>query len=244
MKLDANSLERLVPEDLDENEATGGETYRLHLERYAFAADNARPGRLLDIACGVGYGTQLLAERAPSATAVLGVDVAPEAVDYARAKYRDDRVHFEAGDALTFADKEGFETIVSLETIEHLETEPEALIHNLKRLLKPGGVLIASAPTTPSVDVNPHHRWDFTERTFRRIFTASGLREVSSFQQVQSVNVGSVIRKDEKRMTGVRPNLPLYYATHPGALARRILVTLVHGFANHYITIAWEHDDD
>jgi 2-polyprenyl-3-methyl-5-hydroxy-6-metoxy-1,4-benzoquinol methylase len=244
MTLDVNSLERLVPEDLDASEATGGETYRLHVERYAFAADNARPGRLLDIACGVGYGTQLLAERAPSVTAALGVDVAPEAVEYARAKYRDDRICFEMGDALTFADAEGFETIVSLETIEHLESEPEALVHNLKRLLKPGGVLISSAPTTPSVDVNPHHRWDFTERSFRQIFTAAGLREVSSFKQVQSVNVGSVIRKDEKRMTGIRRNLPLYFATHPGALAKRILTTLVHGFANHYITIAWEHDND
>ena len=244
MTLDANSLERLVPEDLDEDEATGGETYRLHLERYAFAAENARPGRLLDIACGVGYGTQHLAESAPGVTAALGVDVSPEAVDYARAKYSGDRVRFEAGDALTFADREGFETIVSLETIEHLETRPERLVTNLKSLLKPGGVLIASAPTTPSVDVNPHHRWDFTERSFRRIFTNSGLREVSSFQQVQAVNVGSVIRKDEKRMAGVRPNLPLYFATHPGALARRILATLIHGFANHYITIAWEHDDD
>ncbi len=55
MPVDASSLERLVPDNRVEGVATGDETLRLHLERYRFSARHARPGRLLDIACGVGY---------------------------------------------------------------------------------------------------------------------------------------------------------------------------------------------
>ena len=244
MTLDANSLERLVPDDLDACESTGGVTYRLHVERYAFAAEHARPGRLLDIACGVGYGTELMLERAAVVTEAVGVDISPETVDYARERYANEAIRFATGEAATFADADGFDTIVSLETIEHLESEPSAFVENLEHLLRPRGVLIASAPTTPSVDVNPHHNWDFTDRSFRRLFRDRGFREVAQLRQIQPVDVGSVMRKDEKRMAGIRPNLPLYYATHPSAFARRILVTLRHGFSNHYITIVWERDDD
>ena len=51
------------------------ETLEIHLERYRFAADHARPGRLLDLACGVGYGTRLMADRQPGIESALGVDL-------------------------------------------------------------------------------------------------------------------------------------------------------------------------
>ena len=55
------SLERLVPDDLLKEEATGLETFRLHIERYAFAAQKLRGANsILDIACGVGYGSRYL----------------------------------------------------------------------------------------------------------------------------------------------------------------------------------------
>ncbi len=244
MTLDARSLERLVPDDLDLSESTGGETYRLHVARYAFAGENARPGRLLDIACGVGYGTRLLAERYPGIDAVLGVDVSPEAIEYARKRYAGDGVKFSSGNAVDFTDTSGFDTIVTLETIEHIEAEPRAFLENLKRLLRPGGLVIASAPTTPSVDVNPHHTRDFTERSFRRLFRDGGFHEVSCFRQVQPVDIGSILRRSEKRLSGLRPHLPSYYATHPGAFATRLLATLRHGFSNRYITIVWGRNND
>ena len=59
----ADSLERLVPDTLDPDDATGRATFELHLERYRFASGHLRPGRALDLACGVGYGTALLAEQ-------------------------------------------------------------------------------------------------------------------------------------------------------------------------------------
>jgi SAM-dependent methyltransferase len=237
MELAPDSLERLVPDALEPGDATGRATLALHLERYEFAARWLAPGRVLDIACGAGYGTKLLAERAAQASGVLGVDRSEAAVAYARERYATPGVEFQAGDAFQFRDAEGFASIVSLETLEHLD-DPARFLARLVDLLRPGGVLIASVPTTPSVDVNPHHRHDFSERSFRRMLSALGLTPFDSLLQVQPVPLGAVLRRRETRMSDLRPNLLAWYTTHPKSLARRVWSTLRHGFNNHYLTLA------
>lgn len=238
MSLEPDSLERIVPDKIADAGATGAETLRLHLERYEFAARCVRPGRLLDVACGVGYGTRLLGDRLGSNVDVLGVDVSDAAVAYARERYASDNVRFETRDAMQLEVDEGFDSIVSLETVEHLP-DPASFVLKLASLLRPGGLLVASVPTTPSVDLNPHHLHDFTERSFRRMLEPSGLRETECLRQVQPVNVLSVLTRREARLSDMRTNLPAYYAAHPGALVRRLASTLRYGFSNRYITIAW-----
>ena len=241
MMLDSDSLVRLVPDELASGDTTGLETLDLHLARYVFATRHARPGRLLDIACGVGYGTRLLADRSEAALSALGVDISESAIAYARERYGGGAVDYRAANAMTFEDPAGFDTIVSLETVEHLEA-PEAFVARLVSMLRPEGVLVASVPTTPSVDINPHHRHDFTESSFRRLVGRHGLREIDSLRQVQRVGLGAVLHRQEARLRDVRPNLPSYYAGHPGALLRRIASTLRHGLANHYLTLTWQAD--
>lgn len=232
------SLERLVPDTLDGRDISGAATLELHLARYRFALRHLRPGRVLDIACGVGYGTHVLAEGVEAGTSVVGVDISEEAVDYARRRYGGPNIEFAIGDALAFDDASGFDTIVSLETVEHVE-DPAALIAHLVDLLRPGGVFVASVPTTPSVDVNPHHRHDFSERSFRDLVGNHGLQEVDCLRQVQPVSVGAVARRSEARMQDLRPNLLAWYATHPGSFFRRVAATLRYGFSNRYLTVAW-----
>ena len=239
MSLDPDSLERLVPDALDPGDAAARATLALHLERYEFAARAARAGRLLDLACGVGYGTQLLLERNRSLGPAVGVDISPEAIAHARARYGGERVCFVASEALGFRDAEGFDTIVSLETIEHVD-DPERLLAHLVSMLRPGGVLVASVPTTPSVDLNPHHRNDFSEDSFLALGARCGLRERDRLQQVQRVALGASWRGRRFRRERLRANLPAWYLAHPDALLRRIGATLRHGFANHYLTVAWE----
>lgn len=239
MGLDADSLERLVPEEIAEGESTGRETLELHLARYRFAAAQARPGRLLDMACGVGYGTALMAREATGIEEAVGVDLSAEAVAFARERYQVPRVRFENANAMEFDDPAGFDTVVSLETIEHVD-DPRTLIGRLVRLVRPGGVLIASVPVTPSVDVNWHHRHDFTARSFRALLAPHGLVERQAFEQVQPVNPVAVATRSEARMKDARPNLPGYYLRHPGAFLRRIGATLRHGFCNKYLTLALE----
>lgn len=239
--LDPDSLERLVPDDLDPGDVTGQEALRIGLERYEFAARHARPGRLLDLACGVGYGTRLLTDRAPQVVEAIGVDLAEAAVSHGRRRYANDRTRFEAGDAMRFEDPEGFDTVVSIETIEHLP-DPTGFVAHLVPLLRPGGVLVASVPTTPSVDGNPHHLHDFTERSFRALFAGRGLRELDAFVQEQPFSPAAVVMRSERRMQEVRRNLPAWYLAHPGSLLRRIASTLRYGFRNRYLTLALGRD--
>lgn len=234
-----SSLERLVPNDLSETDVTGRRTLALHVERYRFAARHAASGRTLDIACGVGYGTRLLADENPGLSPCLGIDLSRDAVRYAEAHYARSGVSFAQHDALEFRDAEGFDTIVSLETIEHVG-DPQLLIDNLVQMLHPGGVLVASVPTTPSVDVNPHHLRDFTERSFRRMARAHPLREGAHLLQVQAVSPAAVWRRSEERLGDRRPYLLRYYARHPEACLKRAWATLRYGFANRYLTIAWQ----
>jgi 2-polyprenyl-3-methyl-5-hydroxy-6-metoxy-1,4-benzoquinol methylase len=136
------------------SDATGRATLALRLERYEFAARRLHGLRVLDIACGVGYGTRLLADRSPPVVPALGVDRPVETIACAARRYGGDRVEFVAADAMRFTDREPFDTIVSLETIEHLP-DPRGFGPHVVELLGPGGAWIASVPTTPATDANP-----------------------------------------------------------------------------------------
>ena len=233
---ETTSLERLVPDAIAAHESTGRETLELHLERYRFAARHLRPGRLLDVACGVGYGTRLMADAVPAVESALGLDIDAGAVEYARGRYADARTRYERRDAMTLDVDARFDSIVSLETIEHLP-EPEPFVAKLAQLLASGGVLVASVPTTPSVDLNPHHLHDFSARSFRALLARQGLRELDALEQVQSVNPVAVLRRSETRMETMRRGLAGYYLRHPGSLLRRVGATLRHGFCNKYLTV-------
>lgn len=236
--LSQTSLERLVPEALVETDATGAETLKLHFARYRFAARFIDGGRVLDCACGVGYGTELLAGADRKPEQVVGVDIDPSAIEYATRHHLAERVRFMVADGAALDGRESFDTIVSLETVEHVP-EPGALLGNFVRLLKPGGTLIASVPVTPSVDVNPYHLHDFTERSFRRLGSSLGLAEIDAFSQKQPFNPWKIVRGQEARLDDMRTSLPLYYARRPGALSKRLWSTLVDGFCNKYLTVAW-----
>lgn len=234
-----STIERLIPDQAASDDVTGQATLKLHLQRYEFAAEHIKPGRLLDIACGVGYGTRLMVEKAKNIVEALGVDLSQEAVEYARQHYASAQIRFLHHDAMTFADERGFDSIVSLETVEHV---PDAigLINHLVELIRPGGVFVASAPTTPSVDVNPYHLHDFTEGSLRSMVTAHGLRELACLQQVQPYRLMRILKREEPRMRDMRPSLMSYYLRHPWALAKRLWATQRYGFTNRYLTVVWE----
>jgi 2-polyprenyl-3-methyl-5-hydroxy-6-metoxy-1,4-benzoquinol methylase len=234
-----NTIERLVPEQVAADDVTGQATLQLHLQRYEFASRHLKPGRLLDIACGVGYGTHWMAEKDRRIIESIGVDLAEEAIAYARQHYTTERIQFQLHDAMSFSDARGFDSIVSLETLEHVP-DPGRLIHHMVGLLRPAGILIASVPTTPSVDINPYHLHDFTERCFRSMVTWHGLKELGCLRQSQPYPLLRVLKREEARMQDMRSNLVTYYIRHPWALAKRLWATSRYGFCNRYLTVAWE----
>ena len=122
-----------------------------HMHRYCLAREYCAGKAVLDVASGEGYGSAMLAQVARS---VVGVDCAPEAVAHAARYFGSDNLTYLAGDIrnLDFPDA-SFDVIVSFETLEHIREQNEAL-SELKRVLRPGGILIIS---TPDRDVySPH----------------------------------------------------------------------------------------
>lgn len=158
--------ERMVPERSDPN------TFWEHVYRYRFAARRLRGKRVLDIACGEGYGTAAI-HRAGAAS-VVGVDVAYEACRHGRDRYQIATVNGSA-ESIGFADG-SFDAVVSFETIEHLRN-PASFVRECRRVLAPGGQLVIS---TPNLDVfsqvathNPHHHSEMSEADFTKMLLAN-----------------------------------------------------------------------
>ncbi len=115
-----------------------------HWHRYAFAQMFVRGTRVLDAACGEGYGSAMMASIAQS---VLGLDIAEAAIEHARSRYGGRaNLSFERGDvtALTLP-AASVDVITSFETLEHV-TAQEALVAGFANVLKPDGVLLISSP--------------------------------------------------------------------------------------------------
>lgn len=137
-----------------------------HWHRYAFALAQVRGKRVLDAACGEGYGSNLLAD---AAAAVVGVDISVEAVEHARARYaQKNNLSFELGDAarLAFADS-SFDVVVSFETLEHLAAQ-EALIAGFARVLTQEGILLVSTPDKHTYNEIAGFRNEFHVRELQR----------------------------------------------------------------------------
>lgn len=114
-----------------------------HVHRYVMAKDLAVGKVVLDIACGEGYGSAILAE---AAIHVYGVDIAPDAIAHAQKRYQRSNLTFLTGACarIPVADQ-SVDLVVSFETIEH-HFDHEAMLAEIKRVLRPGGVLVMSSP--------------------------------------------------------------------------------------------------
>lgn len=159
-----------------------------HIERYVFAKDYVW-GRVLDIACGVGYGADILLEEIEDKKIdyYLGIDLCEKSVAYAREMYGFQKTQFEQGDALdqSLVHRYGkFDTILSFETIEHIEEDKE-YVQNLTRMLDKKGTLIISTPFGKGRDIpcaSPYHVRQYLEEEFVDLLESNGL-EVDLFCQ-------------------------------------------------------------
>jgi SAM-dependent methyltransferase len=152
-----------------------------HLERYRFAAKYVAGKSVLDIACGTGYGSQILMDG--GAESYFGVDLGDEPVAFAKSNFKRDRVSFLQGDILTVNPGRQFDLIISFETIEHIADYKDSLL-NLNRLLEPDGILIISTPNRPICSPkaltlndkpsNPYHVQEFTLAEFCDILKDTG----------------------------------------------------------------------
>jgi len=130
-----------------------------HLHRYAITTELVSGKLVVDIACGEGYGSALLAEKALQVT---GIDLDPAIIDYAQKKYQHNNLYFIQGSILEIPlDDHVADVAVSFETLEHVG-DHEKVFAEIKRILKPGGLFILSTPdktfySDQSGHKNPFH---------------------------------------------------------------------------------------
>ncbi len=238
--INKSTLERIYPGDISEQDVAGYNTLLLHEQRYHYAGQHAVTGNIIDAACGSGYGSYLLATLYNSAGGnVIGLDKDIDAINYAKNKYRHLGIEFIQTDIFSFVPLIVFDTIISLETIEHL-LEPQNFINRFSLFLKEGGRFIASAPVTPSMDANPYHLHDFTISSFKQLFVNAGLKEIDSFVQVQPFNPLKLFHKRTDRIAGMRKNLAGYYLRNPKKFFLRLKSVFRSGFKNKYLLVVFE----
>ena len=116
-----------------------------HLDRYEFASKFVKNKKVLDIACGTGYGSALL--KKSGATEVIGIDISEEAISHAKNNYSGPQINFLVGDATNIKSVEdrSIDIIISYETIEHIK-EYEVYLLKMHRVLKEDGLFIISTP--------------------------------------------------------------------------------------------------
>jgi SAM-dependent methyltransferase len=157
--------ERTLPDVPEENY-----WFRRHLVVYEWIARRVAGLRVIDMACGEGYGAQVLAR---AAREVVGVDANPDAHEHARLRYRRPNLRFERGLIETFAWQA--DAVVFLQTIEHLQ-DPAAALEHFRGLVGDGGQVFVStpnvltlAPAGQSRSGNPWHVREYRAEEFARL---------------------------------------------------------------------------
>ncbi len=160
--------ERTLPDVPEENY-----WFRRHLVVYDWIARRAVGRRVVDLACGEGYGSDVLA--AAGAASVVGVDANPEAHEHARLRYVRPNLRFERDLVETFA--EPCDLVVFLQTIEHVANPGEVLEH-VKELIGPRGVAYVSTPNVLTLapdgrkSGNPWHVKEYRPDEYRALCEA------------------------------------------------------------------------
>jgi SAM-dependent methyltransferase len=154
--------ERTLPDVPEENY-----WYRRHVAVYEWVAERCAGLRVVDLACGEGFGSNLLAQRAAH---VLGVDANPEAFEHARARYRRPNLSFERGLVEQFDQQ--VDAVVFLQTIEHING-PDRLLEGVSQLAPVAYIStpnrLTLAPPGAEKSDNPWHLREYDQREYRAL---------------------------------------------------------------------------
>jgi SAM-dependent methyltransferase len=154
--------ERTLPDVPEENY-----WYRRHVAVYEWIAERCAGLRVVDLASGEGYGSDLLAGRAAE---VIGVDANPEAYEHARARYRHANLSFRRGLVEEF--DEPVDAVVFLQTIEHIH-EPDRLLERIAAVAPVAYIStpnrLTLAPPGAEKSDNPWHLREYDQHQYRRL---------------------------------------------------------------------------
>jgi len=149
--------------------------FRRHEVVYEFLAPRVAGQQVLEVGCGEGYGTALLAR---SAARIVGVDYDAAAAAHAARSYPAARFA-RANLAALPVPSGSFDALVTLQVIEHVWNHPE-FVGECRRAVRPGGRLLVSTPNrltfSPGRDtpLNPFHTKEFTARELTKLLAGGG----------------------------------------------------------------------
>ncbi|TVR34344.1 MAG: class I SAM-dependent methyltransferase [Spirochaetaceae bacterium] len=221
--------DRLYPEEIDPENEFQNAILKVFVQRYEVAVSwlygrfGGRPVRILDMACGSGYGSKLLSAMGE----VVAVDIEPRAVEYAQEMYGGDGLTFRVGSAddPSFLNSLGsFDAIVSIATIEHID-DVVGFLCWMQRSLRPNGVCALGFPASLTLDwASPHHKRDISPRQARRLFAEAGLRIQDEFHQRELIGLKDLLagqNTDQKLPAQPLRRWLAHYLLHPHHFAQR-----------------------
>jgi SAM-dependent methyltransferase len=138
----------------------------LHVHRYSFALPYVFNQTVLDIACGEGYGSDLMAQVAQT---VIGVDLDEATILLAQKRYLRPNLSFKKGSATAIPiDDHSIDVVVTFETVEHL-SDQDAFWSEIKRVLREDGLAVISSPNRDIYNQqrcgeNPFHHRELTQQ--------------------------------------------------------------------------------
>lgn len=179
--------ERIVPGAENCEPLFAEKMYMEHSARYKLASKFAKGAKILDIGCGVGYGSAILADA--GAKSVTAFDLSAEAIVHAKTFYARPTISFETGDATAFSYEEKFDLIVCFELIEHVPN-PDKTFECIMSCLAEDGILVMSTPRALEEKRNDFHIHEFAADEFENKFR-SLFRNARFFQQ--NNYMGSII---------------------------------------------------
>jgi len=200
-------MERMMPDNIDDV------LQREHNDRYEFFKA-AFKGYVLDIACGIGYGSEIVLESS-KVKKYYGKDVSKDALSIAKEKFLTDRTAFSFGDITNIEIPDGaIDSAISFETLEHLEN-PEKAVSEIKRVLKGDGVWVGSVPSAHFDEMcervygeNPYHITRFTDISLHKYLSkhfeyillfSNELTINSSFRKLDKKNQPSLISSSSNK---------------------------------------------
>lgn len=160
---------------------------RRHIERYALARQFLF-GRVLDAACGVGYGTYLC-QKNPDVIDITGIDIDADSINWANEHFVTPKTRF-VHTALNEFNDENIDCLMTLETIEHLK-RPSELV-DLANRCKVHDIVL-SFPLKKTTHYNPFHLWDFAAQDILDLF--DGYSEVARVDQARDYLVMHLVRR-------------------------------------------------
>jgi len=158
------------------------------LGKYYFVFNKITKGdKVLDVACGRGFGTFLLSQKAKE---IIGLDIDQPSIEEAKTNFNGENLNFLLGDGrkMKFPDNY-FDAVVSIETIEHLNEEDQVeFINEIKRVLKPNGRLFLSTPdryvvAKQGMAYGAFHEKEFTKEELINFLDKNGFFDLELYGQ-------------------------------------------------------------